>query len=344
MDGGSGDGAAAMKRILLGVAILLWAGAAARADYNLSGRFVYVDREFDSNGFTGFEPLLPIRFASVQVVEGTKIVGSGVTDATGNFLFRVVDTRTRDIYVRCNARRQTSTAVPIDVRSGNQSGDIWSIRSQTFPGPLPTQDLFIGTLSAIPGGGGEAFNLLDATLLGSDYLVSMAGPGSSPQLIVVFNAANPNLCSSSGNIITQARNAGYDDTVVLHEMRHYVIHNFSKSDSPEGEHHLSDCNQNIMLAFDEGHGTFFGLSSRRFANKPHSSLYVRTTGLPGPGNLQFYFDAETQLPFVCSGATSETTVYAALWDLVDGASTPDETPGTEEVWDLLSGKDQEYWR
>ncbi len=333
-----------MRRAFLGLLLLSVSAAPALADYNVSGRFVYIDREEDQNGFTGVEPQLPIRFASVEVVEGTKIVGFGVTDANGDFVFRVVDTRTRDIYVRCNARRQTTTAVPIDVRSGNQSGDIWSIRTQTFTAHSPTQDLFIGTLAAVQGSGGEAFNLYDAALLGSDYLVSLRGLGSYPLLIVVFNAANPNLSSTSGNTITMGNNAGYDDTVVLHEMGHYVVNNFSRSDSNGGTHHLSDCNQNLMLAFDEGHATFFGLSARRFANKPHASLYVRTTGLPGPGNLQFYFDAETQLPFVCSGATSETTVYAALWDLDDGPSTTDETPGSDEAWDLLQGQDAGYWK
>ena len=335
-----------MRRALLGLALLAGTCVPALADYNVSGRFVFVDREFDANGFTGVEPQLPIRFATVEVVDANKIKGSGVTDASGNFLIHLVDTATRDIYIRCLARRQTTTAVPLDVRSSSQSADIWSIRSQTFVGHPPNQDVFIGTLAAVPGAGGEAFNLLDATILGSDYLVALRGSGSYPLLYIVFNAINPNLSSfsPSTNSITQARNAGYDDTVVLHEMGHYVVKNFSRTDSPAGEHHLSDCNQNLMLAFEEGHASFFGLSARRFANKPHASLYVRTTGLPGPGNVQFYFAAETQLPFVCRGSSSETTVYSALWDLNDGASTTDETPGSEEAWDLLSGQDAGYWK
>ncbi len=335
-----------MRRVFMALFLLTGTCAPALADYNVSGRFVYVDREFDANGFTGIEPQKPIRFASVQVVEGTKIVGSGVTDATGNFVLGVQASQTKDIYVRVLARRQTSTEVPIDIRSGNQSGDIWSIRTQTYASHPPNQDLFIGTLAAAPGSGGEPFNLYDSVLLGGEYLVSMQGTGSYPLLIVVFNAANPNLSSFNpqNNTITQARNAGYDDTVVLHEMGHYVVYSFSGTDSPNGEHHLSDCNQNLMLAFDEGNATFFGLSARRFANLPHASTYVRTTGLAGPGNLQFYFDAETQLPFVCRGASSETTVYAALWDIGDGPSTTDETVGIEESWDLLQGLDAEYWR
>ena len=336
-----------MRRLLLAITAVL-AGCAATgpvlADYNVSGRWLYVDREFDVNGFTGAEPQRPIRFADVQVIDGTKIVGAGVTDADGNFVFGVQDTRTRDIYIRCLARHQTSTGVPIDVRSGNQSGNIWAVRTQTFLSHDPSQDLFIGTNVAVPEAGGEAFNLYDNALLGAQYLQVLRGSGPAPLLLIIYNASNPNLSSTSGNTITQANNAGYDDTVLLHEMGHYVVNNFSKSDSPGGVHHLSDCNQNLMLAFDEGHATFWGLSVRRYFNLPHSSLYVRTTGQPGPGNLQFSFDAETQLPFVCYGATSETTVYAALWDIADGAATTDETPGTEEPWDLMTGLDSLYWK
>ncbi len=333
-----------MRRFLL-LLLLGSAGVApALADYNASGRFLYVDREFNQTGFTGVEPQLPIRFADVQVVEGTKIVGAGVTDGQGNYAFRVQDTRTRDIYIRCLARRQSTTALPVDVRSGNQSGDIWSIRTQAFLSHAPAQDLFTGTLVATPGAGGEAFNLLDTAINGGDYLQFLRGTGTAPLLIVVYNASNPNLSSTSGSTITMANNGGYDDTVILHEMGHFVVNNFSHTNNPGGVHHLSDCNQNIMLAWEEGHATAWGLSVRRFFNMPHASSYVRTTGLLGPGNLQFYFDVETQLPFVCRGATSETTVYAALWDLFDGPGTTDESPGVEEPWDMLQGQEAPYWK
>ena len=335
-----------MRRLLLGLVLTAALGPSAFADYTVTGRFVYVDREFDASGFTGVTPQRPIRLAEVQVIEGTKIVGAGVTDVNGNFQLSVQDTRVRDIYVRCLARRQTSSGVPIDVRAGNQSGDIWAIRTQTFVGHQPNQDVFIGTLVAAPDGGGEAFNLLDITMSGADYLATLRGQGPAPILIVVFNAANPNLSSfnPSNNTITQARNAGYDDTVVLHEMGHYVVSNFSATSSNGGTHRLSDCNQNLMLAWEEGHATYWGLSVRRFFDMPHSSVYVRTTGQPGPGNLQFSFDAETQLPFVCRGATSETTVYSALWDITDRATTTDDSPGTEEPWDLMQAADPDYWR
>ncbi len=332
-----------MKRLATAIALSILLASPALADYEVRGRFVYVDREFDATGFTGVEPLRPVRFADVQVVAGSKIIGAGVTDGNGDFLFTVLDNRVRDIYVRSLARHQTSTGIPVDVRSGNQSGTIWSVRTQTFAGHDPNQNLFIGTLAAVPGAGGEAFNLLDNALLGVEYLDTMRGPGPGPLLLIVFNASNPNLSSFSNDTIVQANNAGYDDTVLLHEMGHYVVHNFSASHSPGGIHRLSDCSQNLMLAFDEGHASFWGLSVRRHFNLPHSSTYVRTTGQTGPGNLQFYFDAETQLPFVCSGGASETVVYTALWDMLDGPATTDESPGVDEPWDLLQGLSAQYW-
>jgi hypothetical protein len=334
-----------VRRLACVLAVLGAAATPALANYNVSGACAYVDREFDANGFTGVEPVLPSRLSDVQVLDGTKIVGQGVTDALGNFVFGVVDNKTRDIYVRCLARHQTAVGIPVEVRAGNQSGDVWAIRGPTITGHPPTQDVSTGTLVAVPGSGGEAFNLYDAVLYGTQYLnVLRGGEAPAPTLLVIFNASNANLSSYTGTSIVQGNNAGYDDTVVLHEMGHYVVDHFSASDNPGGVHHLSDCNQDLRLAFDEGHATYFGNSVRRYFGFPDSSSYVRTTGQAGPGNLQFSFDVETQEPFVCYGATSETTVFAALWDIGDGPSTTDGTPGTDESWDLLSGQDVDVFR
>jgi hypothetical protein len=334
-----------VKRLACVLLVLGGAAAPALANYNVGGACAYVDREFDANGFTGSEPVRPSRLADVQVIDGTKIVGQGVTDSLGSFNFGVVDNRTRDIYVRCLARHQTATGIPVEVRSGNQSGDVWAIRGSTIVGHPPTQNVTAGTLVAVPGSGGEAFNLYDAALLGTQYLNYLrGGEAPAPTLLVLYNAANANLSSYNGTSIVQANNAGYDDTVMLHEMGHYVVDHFSASNNPGGVHHLSDCNQDLRLAFDEGHATYFGNSVRRYFGLPNSSTYVRTTGQAGPGNLQFSFDVETQEPFVCYGSTSETVAFAALWDIGDGPSTTDGTPGTDEPWDLLSGQDRDVFR
>lgn len=315
-----------------------------RADYTVTGQCLYVDREFDSSGFTGAEPFRPVRGADVEVWHANKLDGIGVTNDSGAFTIFISDNKSRDIYVRCLARRQSTFGVPIEVRYSSTASSIWALTSDTIYGHPPDQDVDIGALVAIPEAGGEPFNLFDTATVGVEYLDYLRGGAvTSPLLLVVWNSSNPTLSAWNGAWINQARNAGYDDTVLLHEMGHYITYNYSDNDSPGGSHRLSDCQQDLRLAFDEGHASQFGLSARRYSGLSDSSTYVRTTGQAGPGNLQFYFDIETQLPFVCAGASSETAVYAALWDIGDGPSSPDGTPGIEEAWDQLENVDQEYW-
>ena len=135
--------------------------------------------------------------------------------------------------------------------------------------------------------------------------------------------------------------SGYNDTVILHETGHYAYQLNSANDNPGGTHHLTDCNQDIRLAYDEGRATWFGQSVRRYFGLPRPDLYVKTTGAPGPGNLDFYFNVETETPYYCDGAASEVAVYAALWDINDGAATGDGTPGVDD--DTLTRPDTDNW-
>jgi hypothetical protein len=332
---------------LLGVAaaLLVTAGSEARADWVASGACAYVDREFDANGFTGAEPVKPVRLADVQAIGGTStVLATAVTDVNGNFNFVVPDNKTRDVYLRCLARRTTSTGIPVTVSASTSTSDVWAVRGTTVASHPPTQTVNAGTLVAVAGAGGEAFNLYDIVLSGTQYVnVLRGGESPAPLLLVDFNSSNSTVSNWTGSYILAARNAGYDDTVILHEMGHYVQHTFSAGQSPGGTHNLSNCNQDLRLAFDEGHATYFGCSVRRWLNLPNSQIYVRTTGQAGPGNLQFSFDVETQEPFICYGATSETVVYTALWDIGDGPSTRDGSPGSDEPFDMLQGHDADVF-
>jgi hypothetical protein len=329
-----------VRRLLPSILVLLAGALPAFANYNVTGSCGYVDREFDANGFTGVEPIRPVRFADVQVIRDSNgsVLWTAATNANGTFNFAVVETSTRDIYVRCRAHMTTTTGNPVEVRSTTSTSTTWAVRGPTIVGHGPNQNVDTGQLVALPGSGGEAFNLYDNALYVIDFLNYLrGGEAPGPLLLVTFSSANPNLSSFNGTAVVQANNGGYDDTVMLHETGHWMVFNYGLSMNPGGVHHLSDCNQDLRLAFDEGHATYWGNSVRRHANMPNSSTYVRTTGQAGPGNLQFSFDVETQQPFVCSGATSETTVYTALWDIGDGPSSTDGSPGTDESFDLLQG-------
>jgi hypothetical protein len=203
-----------------------------------------------------------------------------------------------------------------------------------------------GTLTAAIGAGGEGFNLYDTGLRAIDFIAALNGarPGSSSLLTLEWQAAAGGGTSSynpSNRTISVGDVSGYNDTVVSHESGHYAFYLYSASDSPGGVHHLLDCAQDLRLAYDEGRATWFGQSVRRHHNLPRPDLYVRTNGGPGPGNLDFYFDVETESPYYCNGATSEVAVYAALWDINDAAATADGTPGVDD--DILARPSADNW-
>ena len=135
--------------------------------------------------------------------------------------------------------------------------------------------------------------------------------------------------------------SSYNDTVIGHETGHYAYQLNSANDNPGGTHHLTDCNQDLRLAYDEGRATWFGQSVRRFHLLPRPDLYVKTTGASGPGNLDFYFNVETESPYYRDGAASEVAVYASLWDINDSATTADATPTSDD--DTLSRPDADNW-
>src|SRR6188474_508514 len=53
---------------------------------------------------------------------------------------------------------------------------------------------------------------------------------------------------------------GYDDTVILHEIGHFVEDMYGRSDSPGGSHDGSPTDPN--LAWSEGCSTYFGMAVR----------------------------------------------------------------------------------
>ena len=107
----------ALRKIVPSLLLLLLAASGVLyADWTASGTFLYIDRQFDINGFTGVEPSMPVRFATVEVrdpnVNGMKqLLASGPTDANGDFSFVVPDNKTPTpaSVLRWNRRRLRNT-------------------------------------------------------------------------------------------------------------------------------------------------------------------------------------------------------------------------------------------
>src|SRR5258705_7351772 len=151
--------------------------------------------------------------------------------------------------------------------------------SPPIPPPLGPADINAGIFTALVGSGGEAFNLYDVGLNSIEYLNFLNGsrPGASQELKIQWESAGLIFVNSyiGNNTIRAADNSAYNDTVIQHESGHYAIFNFSASDNPGGVHHLSNCQQDLRLAFDEGYATYFGQSVRRHFNLSRPHLYVK---------------------------------------------------------------------
>ncbi len=342
-----------IKTRVVALAVLSWLVplGLAYGNWTATGTFRYTDREFDQNGFTGAEPALPIRFANVEVRDakakgGSALLATGATDASGNFSILVSDSKTRTVYVRAVTASTATAGLFLKVQNRTGSKVPYAVASANIANHAPSTNVNFGTLTALIGAGGEGFNLFDTGVRSIDYIAALNGsrPGSSNLLTLEWQSGVGGTASSystSNKTISVGEISAYNDTVVAHETGHYAYHLNSGSDSLGGTHHLLDCAQDLRLAYDEGRATWFGQSVRRHFNLPRPDLYVRTTGGPGPGNLDFYFNVETETPYYCDGATSEVAVYAALWDANDSAATADETPGVDD--DTLARPDADNW-
>jgi hypothetical protein len=337
--------------LLTGIVTLVATGPVLAFNWTASGSFKYQDREFDQNGFTGVTPSLPIRFAKVEVRfkqgGGTNLLATGATDGNGNYSIDVLnDTTVRDIQIRV----LTASGIPdlfLQVTNVNGSKVNYAVTTGFFLAHQPNQNLNAGNFTGLIGTGAESFNIYDVGLNTIEYLKFLNGtrPGSSQELKLQWENFGGVFVNSylGSNVVQVSDNSPYNDTVIQHESGHYAVYNFAASDSPGGTHHLTNCNQDLRLAFDEGYATYFGQSVRLHFGLSHPQLYVKTTGAAGAGNLDFYFDVEDEDPFTCKGGTSEVTVYATLWDVVDAASTPDDSPGIEETWDAMGSGGTLIW-
>ncbi|MGH9868051.1 MAG: PPC domain-containing protein [Candidatus Polarisedimenticolia bacterium] len=320
----------------------------ALANWTASGRFVYVDRAYDQTGFTGPEPSLNIRFADVEVLDSrNRVLATGPTDAGGFFSIPVVDSSTRTVYVRVASRSTRTPGLFIDVRSSTKS-NFYTVRGSDVVNHNPTVNVNFGTITALKGQGGEVFNIFDQMVRGADYIASLTGSRPTASLATVWKidrGQGDSTYSQNSRQIFLRDSGGYDDTVLLHEMGHFFIYQYSASDSPDTAHTFSNCTEDIRLAYEEGYATYFGNSSLRYAGLAGSNIYMRSNGGPaGPGSLVRYADLETDTQYLCQGATSEMNVIMVLWDINDGPSTPDTTPGVDDAHDLLVLPDSEVWQ
>jgi Immune inhibitor A-like, MAM domain/Lamin Tail Domain/FlgD Ig-like domain len=371
-------GGAVTALLAAGVCCLL-AGArlAAAGTFTAQGQFLYEDRIWNQNGYTGAVQNLPIRRADIEVVKstGNLVIGTGSTDASGNYSIVVTgQTGTINVYVRCksstdNAANYHVKVVDTFVRTGgtvNLTGSVvWSITTNTVSFntsmPLFSAGTFLTQDNVSGFGVAQAFNILDQGVDAFDYLASGGGIGRfpTPAEFIVYGWDGASSDSEGSNYFWQgvflqsvssgsADTDGWSDMVILHETGHWASDMFSNDHNPGGIHFIGDSNQDPRLSYGEGYATFFASEVREFRStrlngggQPidnHVSFYADLTvppALPNAGGLGFAYDVETGLfntgsPIGQIGSACETNVTSAMWDVVDGTTSKDESPGLDD--------------
>ncbi|MFQ5601006.1 MAG: hypothetical protein ACE5G2_10700 [Candidatus Krumholzibacteriia bacterium] len=324
----------------------------ALADFQVTGRFLYTDREFALTGFTGSEPSLPIRLADVEVVDANtqQQLAAGATDLNGNFTLQVPDSQTRDITVRVKASSSNTSNLFVTVRNTFNSA-VFAVAHSTFSNHAPNQNIdFTATpVVATPGNGGDPFNVFDVILDGMDFVAALdaSRPGASQSLTLFWAAGSSQgtfYSSGSRSIFLFGMSSdsdSYDDSVILHEMGHYVEFTLADSDNPGGLHTPNGCHD-LRLAWSEGWATFFQNMVRAWRGFSRPEIYVDTTGQPGPGGALLTYEVETPSTGI-DGSGNEVAVNTALWDIVDDAATPDLSPGNDDDPMQISDGPDRFW-
>jgi hypothetical protein len=216
-----------MRRIVSGgrsaliLAAVLLSSAPAFADYTVSGRFLYEDREFDENGFTGNITRRPIRHADVRIMAGILLLKTGATQEDGTFTITVAGTPDQAVTAVCVTTSAATPGLLLDARVANNDfsfGDFYSIA--TPPTPVTSQNAIdVGTtLAPADSDTGKIFNIWDVLIDGMQFVASDQAAGSLPsvKLTVLWRLTHPRTgsfyMSGGSSFMYVGSTSAYDDT------------------------------------------------------------------------------------------------------------------------------------
>lgn len=308
----------------------------APSTFVVSGRFLYEDKAWGFSGWTGADPLLPVRRADVVVIDAgaAQVLAAGSTADDGSFALTCQASGPLDLVIRCDAAATVDPAF--------QAMRVLPIEGWTyvlFPEPVldhdPTFDLDIGVWEAtkLTAGSkeGNPFNVLDMSVATFELLHGppFDAPPLPERLLEHTWPAGPETFAfiDSTNL---GDDDGYDDPVILHETGHLVQALWSDMLPYGGPHSFGDSDQDPRLSFGEGFATF--LAGLVLADRGLVARYVDSNGGAQNGGAQLRMTLETAAPYTLDafGAADEVAVACALFDLLDDELTPDSTPGQDD--------------
>jgi hypothetical protein len=325
-----------MRRTALLLLAALALPAAVAAQTQITGRFLYTDKAWDWNGWTGQLPTRPVRRADVSVINNASgaILASGSTAQDGSFALAVTLGGPTDLLVRCDADSDLNGSFQ-RVRVTTEANAEYAVSSAVFQGVTPATALLdTGTTTALTVLSGSAeggpFNLFDMAISAAEYVSSSPlNAAASTQTVRLYWPGDGG-SFASGNGAHISADDGYDDAVILHELGHVIQNLYCDSDNPGGSHGFGDSDQDPLLSFGEGYATFFaGCVMDRLGME---AIYQDANGAAHNGGSQLRARLETVAPYSTDafGICDELSVACSLFDIIDTETSVDAAPGTDD--------------
>jgi len=287
------------------------------------GTVTYEARDATPQGASAAVSVRPARYVDIFARDETgRILVHTQTDASGSFVLVAPVTIVDVIAVAHAFVRGHDVAVTHDPM-GTVPHAI-AVRA----GP-PSVPLTIAAADDVPGGPAGAFHIVDTVLRGLEAVRAWTGQLLPPLFVFwgrgvtsgwsYYRGERPErsgrfaleLLGGAPGQHTTTDTDEHDETIILHELGHFVMDRLS-TDSSVGGNHPAGFLIDPGLAWEEGRATWFAVA---VAGRP---IYRDTIGREPGGRLRVDHDLERrgQGP---RGIGSEQGVSEILWDLADGA-------------------------
>lgn len=337
-------------RLPLAVVLPLFFVSVGYADWTATGTFRYTNRLYNQSGWTGLEERA-VRKADVHVFDlnSNTLLGTAATDANGSFSISINDNLVRDVGVRVLASTILTPGVNFEVVDDMNGLAVYTY--QDFSADVlshdPNDDVDFGTM-VMPAAIGsiattdwssQVFNAFDMGILTAEWIEVLDGTVPTVNFEVRWNPNNGrsgSFYNGGSNAVFMSDDDGYDDPNILHEFGHFIEDEFGRSRNTGGSHTGSDDDQDPRLAWSEGYASYFSSACLDEFGLPRPDLYSDRNSFGTSGGFSIAYEGNAN-----GGSTQERAVTAALYDLVDSASSADSSLGNDD--DPLSNLADLIW-